>query len=381
MLEVGGTSFATVHDGPVFSLLRYDDCEAAFRDPETFSSRIWEEIQGPFLGRTLLAMDGEEHRIWRGLLTPAFSTRSLAGWDVNTLQPIAKEMVEEIAGQKRADLNQFALRFPIRVIYGIIGFDEHVDAYDDFATLAASMLLVMGGMDPDPAKAELMQRNFGRAVAAGQELLTRIEGVVARKRAAGEDDNTLITLLINAEFEGRQLDDEEIAVFVRSLLPPGTETTSRMVINTLTTLLNRPALLDEVREDRSLVMPAILEAERYEPVVLINPRVTTRDVEVRGVTIPMGAAVMLCTGSANRDPDTFPDPDDFDINRKGRPAFTFGFGSHICVGMNTSRREIVAMINAILDGLPRLRLDPDAAPPTIRGVNLRSTAALNVVWD
>ena len=53
----------------------------------------------------------------------------------------------------------------------------------------------------------------------------------------------------------------------------------------------------------------------------------------------------------------------------------------MCIGMNTSRREMEAMMNAILDGLPGIRLDPDAAPPQIRGANLRGPAELNVVWD
>jgi cytochrome P450 len=162
---------------------------------------------------------------------------------------------------------------------------------------------------------------------------------------------------------------------------PATESTTRLALNTLTTLLRRPELLDEVRRDRSLLTLAIIEAERYEPVVLELPRVTTRDVEVRGVTIPKGAAVMLCVSSANRDEEAFPEPDEFRLDRTNTSSLTFGFGSHMCVGRTTSRSEIAAMIGALFDRLPGLRLDPDIAPPVIRGVTMRGPDGLHVVWD
>jgi cytochrome P450 len=377
-VELGAPSPGAMHDGPVYTLLRYDDVRAAFLDAETYSSEIWTELQGPLVGRTMLAMDGDEHRMWRGLLTPVFNPRWLAGWETRTLLPLAHQLIDEFASGRRAELTDFAFRFPVRAIYEVIGFDDQQDSYDDFARLAYEMLFQMAVKPDQP---EVTQRNIMRAIAAAQTGLERIMPAVARKRAAGARDNDLICHMINAEFEGRTLTDEEIASTLRSLLMPATESTTRLALNTLTTLLRRPELLDEVRRDRSLLTLAIIEAERYEPVVLELPRVTTRDVEVRGVTIPKGAAVMLCVSSANRDEEAFPEPDEFRLDRTNTSSLTFGFGSHMCVGRTTSRSEIAAMIGALFDRLPGLRLDPDIAPPVIRGVTMRGPDGLHVVWD
>ena len=376
-LLLGAPSPSALHDGPVYTYLRYRDVRSAFLDKATYSSAIWRQSQAPFLGETLLAMDGDAHRMWRGLLTDVFNPRALAGWEAHTLQPIAAALVGELKGKGRADLTEYAFRFPIRAIYEVIGLGAE-DSYEQFSQLALEMLFIVA-INPD--EPELTQRNLARAMKATKVSLELLLPVVARKRAQGAPDNDLICHLINAEFEGRTLTDEEIATFVRSIFLPSTESTTRMFLNIMTTLLKRPDVLERIREDRSLLMPAIMECERYEPVALQIPRVTTREVEVGGVTIPEGAGVMLCISSANRDEEVYPDPDDFRLDREGPPSMTFGFGSHMCVGMQTSRRELVAMISAVLDELPGLRLDPDAAPPVIRGTAMRSPNALDVVWD
>ena len=96
-------------------------------------------------------------------------------------------------------------------------------------------------------------------------------------------------------------------------------------------------------------------------------RIATRDVEVQGVTIPEGAGVSLVINSANRDEEAFPNADRFDIRRKGATPLVWGLGRHVCQGMTTARAEIRIAMEAMLDGLPGLRLDPDAPPPVIRG--------------
>ena len=103
-------------------------------------------------------------------------------------------------------------------------------------------------------------------------------------------------------------------------------------------LLERPDVLDEVRENRELLPAAIDEGVRLEaatPVLGRGP--TTRDVEVRGVTIPAGSGVTLVTASGNRDENTFENPDEYDLRRTGPPSLTFGFGPHMCAGMSSAR--------------------------------------------
>jgi cytochrome P450 len=141
----------------------------------------------------------------------------------------------------------------------------------------------------------------------------------------------------------------------------------------LTGLLSNPQQLEAVRNNRGLVPQAIEEALRWDGPVLIQTRLTTRDVELGGVKIPAQAFIDVAAGAANRDPQRFPDPDRFDIFRK--PAhrhFAFAFGPHVCIGQHLARVEMTRALNAILDRLPKVRLDPAKAAPEIKGIMMRA---------
>jgi cytochrome P450 len=110
-------------------------------------------------------------------------------------------------------------------------------------------------------------------------------------------------------------------------------------------------------------------------------RRTTRETVLEGVTLPAGAIVNVCVGAANRDESRYPEPDRFDIFRDPKQHMTFGFGPHICIGMHLARMETRVAINALLDRLPNLRLDPAHEPPFLQGAALRSPPALHVLFD
>ena len=163
------------------------------------------------------------------------------------------------------------------------------------------------------------------------------------------------------------------------MLPAAAETTTRSFGSMLVALLERPALLARIREDRNLVSRAVNEGMRWETASQFLARQASVDVEFHGVKVPAGAALSLCSGSANRDETVFDNPDEFDIDRPQRVNVGFGAGVHMCLGMPVAKTEMEAMLNAILD-LPNLRLDPDQPPPVIVGAQLRGPRALHVVW-
>src|SRR5690606_13827719 len=96
-------------------------------------------------------------------------------------------------------------------------------------------------------------------------------------------------------------------------------------------------------------------------------RWATRDVDFHGTHIPAGSVVHLCVGSSNRDPARWERPDEYDPSRPLLPTLGFGSGPHTCLGMHVARSEMTTAINALLDRLPNLRLDPDAPPPSFCG--------------
>ncbi|HGK8909022.1 TPA: cytochrome P450 [Pseudomonas aeruginosa] len=379
MARLGVPSIAGLDpDRPVFTLFKYDDVMAVMRDASNYTSGFIAEGLGAFFdGLILTAMDGDAHKSMRTLLQPVFMPETVNRWKETKIdRVIREEYLQPMVASKKADIMEFALYFPIRVIYSLIGFPE--DRPEEIEQYAAWALAILAGPQVDPEKAAAAR---GAAMEAAQALYDVVKVVVAQRRAEGATGDDLISRLISAEYEGRSLDDHEIATFVRSLLPAASETTTRTFGTLLTLLLKRPELLARIRADRSLVNKAIDEAVRYEPVATFKVRQTAKDVVIRGVSIPKGAMVSCIVSSANRDEDAFENADTFDIDRRARPSFGFGFGPHMCIGQFVAKTEINCALNAVLDLMPNIRLDPDKPAPEIIGAQLRGPHQVHVIWD
>ncbi|HCI3965707.1 TPA: cytochrome P450 [Pseudomonas aeruginosa] len=379
MARLGVPSIAGLDpDRPVFTLFKCDDVMAVMRDASNYTSGFIAEGLGAFFdGLILTAMDGDAHKSMRTLLQPVFMPETVNRWKETKIdRVIREEYLQPMVASKKADIMEFALYFPIRVIYSLIGFPE--DRPEEIEQYAAWALAILAGPQVDPEKAAAAR---GAAMEAAQALYDVVKVVVAQRRAEGATGDDLISRLISAEYEGRSLDDHEIATFVRSLLPAASETTTRTFGTLLTLLLKRPELLARIRADRSLVNKAIDEAVRYEPVATFKVRQTAKDVVIRGVSIPKGAMVSCIVSSANRDEDAFENADTFDIDRRAKPSFGFGFGPHMCIGQFVAKTEINCALNAVLDLMPNIRLDPDKPAPEIIGAQLRGPHQVHVIWD
>lgn len=359
----------------VFTLFRHADVMRVLRDPKTFTSTLLQEGLGQFLGGFLLTgMEDNVHKTTKAMLAPAFSPKAIREWNA-ALKPVAAEAVSAIAGRGRAELmGDLLLPLPVRMIYEIIGYPRDEERVQEFAARAMRILV---GPQRDPEKA---RTTMASAFAAAQELYDDTLAIVRQRREAGSEGNDLIGYLLRAEDRGNRLSDEHITELIRQFLPAAAETTTRSFGSMLVALLERPALLERVRADRSLMRKVIDEGMRWETASQFLARQAVVDVEFHGVTVPAGAALSLCSGSANRDEAVFDNPDAFDIDRPPKTNVGFGAGPHLCLGMMIAKSEMEAMLDCLLD-LPNLRLDPEAGPPRILGAQLRGPRALHVIWD
>jgi cytochrome P450 len=215
---------------------------------------------------------------------------------------------------------------------------------------------------------------------ANRKMGVYFQQLVDERRARPGTD--LISVLAATDVEGVRLSDDIIISFLRQLLNAAGDTTYRATSTLLVGLMSTPGLLDTVRKDRNLIGPAIEEALRWDAPTMQIFRGPTRDVELGAHTIPAGAAVDIVIGSANRDKEVFADPDRFDIHRDRRAKLmSFGHGPHVCIGQHLARLEITVAMNALLDRLPDLRLDPDYPAPKIVGLVKRSPLSLHVRFD
>ena len=361
-----------------FTVFKHKDVMAVLRDATNYTSGFIAEGLGAFFdGLILTGMDGEAYRRARALLQPIFMSDVVNTWRDSKMDPIVRnEYLKPLVPQHKADLMDFGLHFPIRLIYALIGFpDDQPEKVEQYAAWA---LAILAGPQVDPEKAAVARK---AAMEAAQCLYDAVKEAVVEVRRNGAEGNDLISRLIRATYEGRSLDDHEITTFVRSLLPAAGETTTRTFGSLMLLLLERPDVLDRVRKDRSLVPKAIDEAIRLEPVATFKVRQAAQDLELAGMQIPKGAMVQCIVTSANRDEDVFDNSEEFDIDRKVKPSFGFGFGPHMCIGQFIAKTELQVALNAVLDLFPNLRLDPDQPKPRITGAQLRGPHSVPVIWD
>jgi cytochrome P450 len=360
-----GNPFAEVSAAQVGELgvtvLGYEECQRVLTHPDTFSSSIYDQIMGPVMGRTLLELEGAEHRASRALVSPSFRTALLERWRTELVELVVHELIDRFAPRGRAELaREFTFAFPVQVIARIMGLPR--EDYPRFQRLSIELLNVVYDWD--------------RGLAASAELKAYLAEILAARRHHPQDD--LISMLAESEIDGARLTDDEIFAFLLLILPAGVETTYRASGNLLVALLAEPALLDALRADRALLRGAFEEALRWEPPITTVVRRAVRDCELGGIAIPAGTTVSVSVAAANRDPARYPDPGRFDPTRKNIAHLTFGGGPHLCLGMHLARMEGTVAVNALLERLPDLRLDPAAPAPRVVGVAFRSPAALPV---
>ena len=343
------------------TVLGYDECQTVLTDSDRFSSSIYEHIMGPVMGKTLLEQEGDEHRASRALVSPLFRAKLLERWRTELVEVVVHELIDRFASRGKADLvREFTFAFPVQVIARLMGLPR--EDYVRFQQLSIELLSVVYNWDIGVAASATLKEYFGE--------------ILAERRRAPQDD--LISVLAESEIDGERLTDDEIFAFLLLILPAGVETTYRASGNLLVAMLTDPSLLEMVRSDRNLMRGAIEEALRWEPPISTVVRVAKRDCELGGIAIPKGTNVSVSVAAANRDPVHYPNPDQFDPTRKSFAHLTFGAGAHVCLGMPLARMETMVAINALLDRLPDLHLDPTAPEPLINGVAFRSPAALPV---
>jgi pulcherriminic acid synthase len=357
-------------------LSRYEDVRKALFDP-TFTTRSYAAQTEPLLGKTLIQLDGREHALHRGFLTPSFREGSLRERFTGLIGEAIDELTGAVASRGEADLlGDVVVHLPIRIMAGMLGLPDHDrDRFRAWYTALIRGALNLTG-DTEVARA---------ATTARDDLDAYLRPLIAERRARPGAD--LLSTLATTTVEGDRLSEDQIVRFAMLMVFAGGETTEKGLATVLRNLLAHPEALAEVRADRSLLPRAIAESFRYTAPTHMVPRQTAEEVRVSGGVLPAGAEVMCFLGSANRDERRFPDPDRFDLHRPEsdpKTAFTgqaahlaFGGGRHFCLGAVLSRFEIEMAVNRILDTFPDLRFAGETPPPDF-GLFLRGPAAIPV---
>ncbi|MBV8170207.1 MAG: cytochrome P450, partial [Alphaproteobacteria bacterium] len=283
------------------------------------------------------------------------------------IQNIADQLIDRVIASGRMDVvGDFASPLPAMVTARMLGVP--VEDHAELKAWSADFAEMLGNFQHNPDRAGGVLRS--------------VEAMTAYFGAALEDIRRqpregLIHALMTAEVDGGRLTDEEVIANAIVTMVGGQETTTNLIGNGLLTLLRQPAALARLRDDPSIIEPAVEELLRYESPSQHTGRIAPDDVMLGGQLVRKRDAVMAVMAAANRDPDRFPDPDRLDLTRTDNRHLAFGWAAHFCFGAPLARMEGQIAFATLLRRLRDLALEP--APLTWReNLGLRGLTALPV---
>jgi cytochrome P450 len=352
-----------VHKDPgtgFYWISRHDDVVRAALDAKSFSSQSEVILKKRFRPRaqalwdaagmrsvdTLVTADPPDHDDYRNVGLRLFPNETVERITPNILT-LVNELVESIAARGEAEfVRDFAARLP-----GTVVCDEFGLPRSDQPRFKTWTDGVIGLLDPtisEDREVELVTRLI--------EMFKYLERHI--QRAATEMPGRVIhTLATMMKRDGTPFSALERSWMLLTTFVGGNETTMNMLALGMRKIATDPALQTELRSHPDKVPAFVEEMLRLEGSVQALLRVATQDLVVEGVSIPKGANVVLCSGSANRDESHWSDPSAFRLDRKdGKRHLTFGYGRHSCVGMHLARRELQLAFVRLLGRLRNIRL-------------------------
>jgi cytochrome P450 len=346
------------HDGGsgFWSITRYDDIERVDKDPETFTSTRFTNLEEPpeeFMDtrRSILETDGPRHQALRKLLMRDFSAAQLRRYE-DFLRGLAALTVETALQQQEMDfVDAIAADYPIAVLARLLDTPEEMTPQ-----LISWGNEIVGATDPDYARvlitsAEAEQyKHLPFRSPASQEIFEYGRKLAAERK--GGDGEDLVSKLVNRIPEdGVPLTSTDYDNYFLLLVVAGNETTRQAISHSMKALIDHPDQMQWFLDHPDKSQTAIEELLRYSSPVYHFRRTATRDVEMHGETIKAGDKVVVWFASGNRDESHFEDPYRLDLSRFPNDHITFGKGPHTCMGANLARFEMRIMFETLL---PRL---------------------------
>jgi cytochrome P450 len=351
-------------DGDGFwCVTRYEDVVQVLKDTDTYSSEsggaaLIQPVPEDVLEarRNFMETDPPLHTQWRRLFARDFAPRSLERFEP-FLRDLTRGLLDETLPLGEFDfVERIAAPIPIRVLGHLLGVpDEHLDR---LVELGDAMLV-----DTDPELARVLAGSeehdryrfepFGSPDAA--ELCAIGRGIYADRRVHPQDD--ILTLVAEAKIDGCPLDERALDNTFAILVVAGNETTRQAMALGMLALMRFPDQLELLRSGDVDWRNAMDELIRYASPVWYFRRTATRDVELQGTQIRAGDKVVVWFGSANRDPERFPDPDRLDLTRPRDVHAAFGRGGpHFCLGAHLARLELTVLFQELVPRIASIEL-------------------------
>jgi len=327
-----------------FIITRHADVRAVLQDTERFVSA---REKAPRQRPTLAGRDDPEHKQMRALFDHAFRPKRLRSLEPQ-IQGLAHELIDAFIDEGTCDwVEQFAVPLPLIVIGIQMGADP------------ADIWQIKAWTDAWVQRLGLMQTPEEAIWSTEMEIEAQHYFQAIFERLRAEPDDTLLSDLVNTEIPewGRCLTDNELhAEMMADTFVGGSETTTNALSGGVRLLVEHPEQWEILKGDPETYLPILVEEVlRLESPVQRLTRTCIVDVEMHGVTIPAGSAILVGYGAANRDERVFEQPARFDLERAdAKKHVTFGFGTHFCLGAPLARRELLFGFTALVERIDEM---------------------------
>jgi cytochrome P450 len=313
--------------------------------------RFRDDLLHPLRAPSLLAVEPPDHTRYRKTVSAVFTSRAVAALR-DGVEQTATKLLDELAVQCGVSdvvdiVGRYCSQLPVAIISDILGVPERDRRRIlEFGELAAPSL--------DLGVPWQQYRSVQKGIAGFNAWLA--DHLQKLRRNPG--DNLMSQLIQTAETGSAETDlsEGELRAVAGLVLAAGFETTVNLLGNGIRMLLDTPEHLDTLRQRPELWPNAVEEILRLEPPVQLTARVALNDVELAGMRIERGKMVVVYLAAANRDPEVFPDPHSFDIQRPNAGKhLAFSGGRHFCLGAALARAEGEVGLRTFFERFPEVR--------------------------
>ena len=359
-----------------FVLTCYADIVQTYRDPMIWSSDKRATFK-PKFGNTplfehhtnsIVFIDPPDHTRIRRLFQSAFTRKALAAF-VPRITSLVDEYLNRLEDQGQMEVvEEFSFRLPIEVVCDLLGVPRQ-----DREFIRGWANAILTALEPT-----LVQKQLDDGNQAVVDFKQYLGDLIAYRRAHPHDaqDTEVLTILADAEADGKRLTEIELLHQCIFMLNAGHETSTNMITHGIHEMLLNPDQIGLLSKHPDLIEPMVEEVLRYQAPIQINNRRANSDQILSGVTIPADTTVHMMINAANRDPAQFSNPDRFDITRRPNRHLSFGLGVHICAGNALARVEAQIAFQRLFRRFPKLALTiPAVIAPRLR---FREVSALHV---
>jgi len=337
---------------PFWVVSRHADIKDIERQPDLFhngdrstflSDRTGEETNRALTGgepnliRSLVSVDGKEHRDLRGVVFPHVTPRAIKPLE-DQIRVIAREFVDHMLsfGGECDFAVDVAFLYPLRVIMTVLGVPQ-----EDEPFMLKLTQELFNNADPElnRARRELSREDMLKSLwETTMELEDYFASVTKRFRENPTDQ--INSLIANAKIDGQYLNHRQMMGYYIIAATAGHDTTSNTTGGAMWALAERPHLLARMKANPERISGFVEESIRWETPVKHFMRSAVADTEISGRAISAGDWLMLSYQSGNRDEAVWDDPFEFRIDRETNPQIAFGYGVHVCLGQHLARMEM-----------------------------------------